>query len=142
MEKEYKRKIIWICVCVCIFAILCYSSFIWVILEDKKTIKETNSNIIKEQNVNFTCSYKRDSLIKEVNKLSIYKALTKAMVFRDEATILLNYKVGDIVYTKLDSSRVIIEDIIIGGSKYQYYIKYRILYKDKKTEEVIPELIY
>jgi hypothetical protein len=64
------------------------------------------------------------------------------MVHRDEATSLLKYKVGDFVYMKRDSSRVVISDIVIGGAKYEYYVRYKVLYKDKTTEEVAPELIY
>ena len=110
-------------------------------LTDKES-DEANAKFAKEQLLNSTCNYKRDSLTKEVIQLSVYKSLTKAMVHRDEATSLLKYKVGDFVYMKRDSSKVVISDIVIGGAKYEYYVKYKVLYKDKSTEEVIPELIY
>jgi hypothetical protein len=96
----------------------------------------------KESLENSVCSFKRDSLQREVNSLSIYRSLTKAMVHRDEATSLLKYKVGDFVYMKRDSVKVVISDIVIGGSKYEYYVRYKVLHKDKTEEEVIPELLY
>lgn len=112
------------------------------IFEDKKTIKESHARELKEQNLNSTCSYKRDSLQREVEQLSIYKSLTKSMVFRDEATKLLPHKVGDIIITKNDSVKGVIEDIIIGGSKYNFYVKYKVLLKDNTIREIVPELIY
>ena len=64
------------------------------------------------------------------------------MVHRDEATSMLKYKVGDFVYLKRDSAKVVVDDIIVGGAKYEYYVKYRVLHKDNHTEEVKPELVY
>jgi hypothetical protein len=64
------------------------------------------------------------------------------MIHRDEAINQLKHKVGDIVYLKNDSSRVVIEDVLIGGGKYNYYVKYRVLLKDNTTREMVPELIY
>jgi hypothetical protein len=141
-DKRVRKNIRWSIVFVILFAVFAYGSLIWVITEDKKDQAETNAKLLKEQSLNSTCAYKRDSLIKEVKQLSIYKSLTKAMVHRDEATSLLNYKVGDFVLLKRDSARVVISDIIIGGSKFEYYIKYRVLHKDNSTEDVLPELIY
>jgi hypothetical protein len=64
------------------------------------------------------------------------------MVHRDEVTSQLKHKVGELVYMKNDSSKVVIEDVLIGGGKYNYYVKYKVLYKDQSTKEVTPELIY
>jgi len=114
----------------------------WYNVTTQSELKESKDKLAKEQLLNSTCSYKRDSLTKEVIQLSIYKSLTKAMVHRDEATSLLKYKVGDFVFMKRDSGRVVISDIVIGGSKYEYYVKYKVLHKDNSSEEVIPELVY
>ena len=141
-EQRIKKNLKWTVIFVFAFATIMYSGLIWALMDSKKTNQETNDKLLKEQSLNSTCSYKRDSLTKEVKELSIYKSLTKAMVHRDEATILLKYKVGDFVYMKRDSSRVVISDIVIGGAKYEYYVRYKVLYKDKTTEEVAPELIY
>ena len=116
--------------------------FVWLVQDGKKANEEKNVQLLNEQKLNSTCSYKRDSLIKIVNELSIYRSLTQAMVNRDEATSPLKYKVGNMVYLKRDSTKVVISDIIIGGSKYEYYVKYKVLHKDNVSEEVIPELIY
>jgi len=43
---------------------------------------------------------------------------------------------------KNDSAKVVIEDVLIGGGKYNYYIKYRVLLKDNTSRETVPELIY
>jgi hypothetical protein len=143
MENQETKRTNWAKITlIAILAISAYGGLIWALRDTNVELKETNSKLLKEQSLNSTCSYKRDSLTREVISLSVYKALTKAMVHRDEATILLKYKVGDFVYMKRDSSKVVISDILIGGAKYEYYVKYKVLYKDKSTEEVIPELIY
>lgn len=126
-----------------VFAGICiYAGLVWLIIIIKSDLKESNKKLQDEQSLNSTCSYKRDSLTRENKQLSTYKSLTKAMVHRDEATSMLPYKIGDAVYLKRDSNRVIIDDIIIGGAKYEYYVKYKVLYKDNHTEEVKPELVY
>lgn len=105
-------------------------------------VKESQTALNQERADKNSCVYTRDSLKEEVRQLSFYKTLTKAMVHRDEAASLLKYKVGDIVYLKTDSTKAVISDIIIGGSKYEYYIRYRLTFKDKSDEDVVPELIY
>lgn len=105
-------------------------------------VKEMQIALDKERTDKTSCVYTKDSLYRENTRLSIYKSLSLAMVHRDEATKLLKYKFGDIAHLKIDSSRVVIKDVIIGGSTYNYYIKYKIQYKDKTIEEVEPELIY
>ena len=139
METENKN---WKTALKVVIAICIYGGVVWALFDTNKELKEVNAERLKEQNVMSTCSYKRDSLIKEVNQLSIYKSLTKAMVHRDEATSMLKYKVGDFVYLKRDSAKVVVDDIIVGGAKYEYYVKYRVLHKDNHTEEVKPELVY
>jgi hypothetical protein len=82
------------------------------------------------------------SLFRENEKLSMYKTLTQAMSYRDDITKQLYHKIGDVVIVKNDSARVVIEDVIIGGSKYNFYVKYKVKYKDNTYQELIPELIY
>lgn len=100
--------------------------------------KELNNKTLE----NIFSSQKIDSLNKANSALSRYKALTQAMIHRDEATSQLKHKIGDMVYLKNDSSKVVIEDVLIGGGKYNYYVKYRVLLKDNTTREIVPELIY
>jgi len=104
---------------------------------DKLTV-ELNKELLEKT----TCVYLRDSLFKANTDLSKFKTLTMAMVHREEATSQLKHKVGDLVYMKNDSAKVVIEDVLIGGGKYNYYIKFKVLYKDNTTKEVVPELIY
>lgn len=89
-----------------------------------------------------TLEYTKDSLAIINTLLSKYRALTDAMKYRDSVRLQMSYSVGDAVYIKRDSSRAIISDIIIGGSKHEYYVKYKILFKDGLEEEILPELLY
>jgi hypothetical protein len=86
--------------------------------------------------------YTKDSLAFINILLSKYRVLTDAMKYRDSVRLQMNYTVGDVVYLKRDSSRAIISDIIVGGSKHEYYIKYKILFKDGVEEDILPELLY
>lgn len=74
--------------------------------------------------------------------LSKYRVLTDAMKYRDSVRLGMDYSVGDEVMLKKDSSRAIISDIVIGGSKHEFYIKYKILLNDGQEEIILPELIY
>lgn len=137
-----KKIVFWVCGVLTIFAITIFVLMFMSIEHNRKALEEANKTILKEQTINSTCSVTRDSLSKVNTELSKYKALTKAMIHRDEATNQLKHKVGDMVYLKNDSSRVVIEDVLIGGGKYNYYVKYRVLLKDNTTREMVPELIY
>lgn len=142
IEKKSKRNFVIAIISVVALSVGFPFLLIWILKANGREMAAANTKIQQEQSMNSTCTYKRDSLLKEVKRLSIYESLTKAMVHRDEATLLLKYKVGDFVFIKRDSSKAVVSDIIIGGSKYEYYIKYKVLYKDNSTEEIIPELIY
>jgi hypothetical protein len=110
-------------------------------LKEEK-IKSQAVELFKSQNLNKTISHTRDSLNMENNLLSRHKSLTNAMVYRDSIRKVLPYKVGDVAHAKRDSSRVVIKDIIVGGGKFEYYIRYQILNRDNSVENVSPELIY
>ena len=137
-----RKKLIFIAASILLFYAIGLGCMLWVIKEDKKALHETNEKLLNEQSVSSTCSVTRDSLFKVNAELSKYKTLTQAMLHRDEATSQLKHKIGDVVYMKNDSSRVIVEDVLIGGGKYDYYVKFRVLFKDNTTKEVKPELIY
>lgn len=142
MENQTNEKKGWKILLKVTIGLCIYGGILLALYDTNRDLKEANKKLQEEQGLNSTCSYKRDSLIRENKKLSIYKSLTTAMVHRDEATSMLPYKVGDAVYLKRDSARVMIEDVIIGGAKYEYYVKYRVLHKDNHTEEVKPEMVY
>lgn len=103
--------------------------------------RKTELSLQKELLLNSSCNHHVDSLQYINGELSKYQNLTLAMVHKNEALKGLKV-VGDVVYMKSDSSRVVIEDIVIGGGKYNYYIKYRVIYKDDKVKEVSPEMIF
>ncbi len=136
------KKIILICLGVILLYAIGFGSMIWAIKQDKIDLNKTNEKLLTEQSFNSTCSYKRDSLFRINADLSKFKELTLAMVYRDDVTGPLKHKVGDLVYMKNDSSRVVIEDVLIGGGKYNYYVKFKVLYKDHSSKEIVPELIY
>lgn len=110
--------------------------------DDKRKLDELTTKLSKEQSVSTSCSVSRDSLTRINAELSKYKTLTMAMVYRDDVTKDLKHKVGDIVRLKNDSAKVVIEDVLIGGGKYNYYLKFKVLLKDNTTREVVPELVY
>lgn len=140
LKKNYGKSV----VIGMLSAFLLMSLMLSYLMINKLTIdlEKKHAMIIKEITDKGDCIHRRDSLTREVERLSIYETLSRSMAFRDDATRLLKHKVGDIVYSKQDSSQVVISDIVIGGSKYEYYVKYRITHKDNTIEEVIPELLY
>jgi len=123
--------------------ILFLSTTIFLIYEafqNNKTISKLSLDLNVEKSKNTNCNYKADSLLNQVILLSKYKSLSISMSYRDDATKDLKFKIGDVVRYKIDSNRVVITDVIIGGAEYNYYIHYKIASKDKEFE-VIPELV-
>lgn len=106
------------------------------IITDLQTASQTANN--RYNNLMDT----KDSLAFINILLSKYRVLTDAMKYRDSVRLNMQYAVGDAVWLKQDSSRAIVSDIVIGGSKHEYYIKYKILLKDGEEEEILPELLY
>lgn len=54
----------------------------------------------------------------------------------------ISKQVGDAVFSKVDSSRAIVTDIVIGGSSYEYYVKYEITANDGTTTQIDPSLVW
>ena len=142
MEKKTKLLIWLSSITICVI----FGMFFWFDYQEDKVAHEqhekTEAALQHELLLNSTCNHHVDSLVYINGELSKFKSLTLAMVHRDDATKELKYGVGDIVYMKSDSSRVVIEDVLIGGGKYNYFIKYRVLYRNETTKEVTPEMIY
>ncbi len=69
---------------------------------------------------------KYDSVSSELSKYLEHKALYNGMTSRDNVVKLLKYKYSDVVYCKPDSTKVTITEVIIGGSGYNYYVKYKV----------------
>lgn len=112
-------------------------------VEDKtKQISELQSASQSANSRYNQLMYTKDSLAYINILLSKYRVLTDAMKYRDSVRLGMKYAVGDEVRLKKDSSRAIISDIVIGGSKHEYYIKYEILLKNGDEEIILPELLY
>lgn len=143
-KQNIKRNIV---IGIMLGAILATHIF-WLYLDYKEDIRvesnldEVNNRLQYELVNNTNCKHTVDSLNVLNDRLSIYESLTLGMVHRDEATKDLKYGVGDIVLLKSDSSRVVIEDVLIGGGKYNYFIKYKVLFKDDTRKEVTPEMVF
>lgn len=143
MESK-KPFFITIIVSVVITAILSY--FIYDLNKNNK-LKEDNlkvlqTNLANESKTIAQVSKTRDSLMKRINYFQHYSSLVDATFFRDSTTKSLKYKAGDIVLVKPDSSKAVIKEIIIGGTQYEHYIKYKVVLKDRTQLEVTPEMLY
>src|SRR3972149_754225 len=64
-----------------------------------------------------------DSLAMANLVLYSQKQLTLVMNYRDSALNTYPYHPGDIALMKPDSSRVLIEDVIVGGGRFNYYVE-------------------
>lgn len=84
----------------------------------------------------------KDSLLNRVNYLQKYSSLIDAVYFRDSTSKSLKFKAGDVVLLKPDSAKGVIKEIIIGGTQYEYYIKYKIVLRDRSQIEITPEMLY
>jgi len=77
---------------------------------------------LKQKNTLVT--FKKDSLQNNLNYLWQYKPLVQASKFRDDVGANFNFHPGDRVRLKSDSSLVVLTDILIGGNRYNYFIKF------------------
>jgi hypothetical protein len=55
---------------------------------------------------------------------------------------VIPHKIGDVVKLKFDNSNVVITDIIVGGGMFEYYVRYRVMHSNRKTEEIAPEMVF
>jgi len=143
MESK-KPFIITIVIAVILTAIL--SFFIYDLNKSNK-LKEDNLKVLEGNLANESMrisqiSKTKDSLLQRVNYFQHYTSLVDATFFRDSTTKSLKYKAGDIVLLKPDSSKVVIKEIIIGGTQYEHYIKYKVVLKDRSQLEITPEMLY
>ncbi len=113
--------------------------------EDRIGISELNENIkqlkkdikfIKKKK--FEVEVDRDSLQRNLDYLWQYKTLVQSSKFRDQINANFNFQPGDIVMLKSDSSTVLITDILVGGNKYNYFVKFLVKNKKGNLCEVSP----
>lgn len=112
------------------------------LIEKDREIKRLNDKVAEVRSERGSCYALKDSLARDNARLSIYKTLSLAMSHRDDAGKRLSHRVGDVTYLKIDSTKVVIEDIIVGGNDYNYYIKYIVLFKDNSSRLINPDLVY
>ncbi|MBK6836630.1 MAG: hypothetical protein IPG89_21195 [Bacteroidetes bacterium] len=132
-----------------IFSVLLLSILSIVIYNINETKKEREAKIqtleaylVNEGNTIVKVSKTRDSLSGQLNYFKKYESLVDATFFRDSTSHSLKYKAGDVVLLKPDSSKAVIKEIIIGGTQFEYYIKYKVILKDRSQLEITPELLY
>jgi len=139
-----KKKVILIVVFSLVIIIMGY-----IIYSLNKKVEDKNQEItiLEKASKNADIKYtnlmnSKDSLMLIDAFLAKYRTLTVAMTYRDSVRLSMKYKIGDIAHLKRDSSKVVISDIIIGGGKYEYYIKYKVMLKNGQEEEIAQELLY
>jgi hypothetical protein len=125
----------------CIIILALAALGIMSIQEKEKRSEELANSLANMQNTLTLEKIHSDSLSRAVNRLSEYEALTHSLVLRDESRVYLK-QVGDPVFSKIDSSRAIVTDIVIGGSSYDYYVKYEITMHDGTTIQIDPSLVF
>jgi hypothetical protein len=120
------------------------TTIIFFTINNKLWVKTTQQGLqidsLKTSNSSYISSKKY--LEQEIKKLSSYKGLTESMIYRDICRSELKYCVGDFVVLKKDSSTVLVKDIIIGGNRFEHYIKYEVLYKNNTIEYISQDLLY
>ena len=141
---KMKKKVILIIVLSLVFIGLSYT--IYRLNENVKDNKLTIDNMqlaTKNASARYRQLMKAKDSVMLVNAfLARYRNLTVAMSYRDSVRLSMKYKIGDEVHLKRNSSRAIVSDIITGGGKHEYYIKYQVVFKNGNKEEVVPEMLY
>jgi uncharacterized protein (DUF3084 family) len=113
--------------------------------EDQMGIATLESNIEQlKQEMNTIKNKKReieinrDSLQKNLNYLWQYKTLVQSTKVRDQVGDNFNFQPGDRVRLKADSSVVVITDLMVGGNRYNYFVKFLIKNNKGLQSEVSP----
>lgn len=113
--------------------------------EDEKGIKELKESIklltmeIKSvKRKKFEVEVNRDSLQRNLDYLWQYKTLVQSTKFRDQISSNFNFEPGDRVRLKTDSSAVIVTDILVGGNRYNYFVKFLVKNNKGAIVEVSP----
>ena len=112
-----------------------YQSTVLELKENVQILQKQLKSIKKEKTI---VSFEKDSLKKNLNYLWGYKPLVMTSYLRDRITANFDYKPGDLVRMKTDSSIVIVTDIILGGNDYNYFLKFLIKNKKGESKEVSP----
>jgi hypothetical protein len=106
--------------------------------ESDKNKSDYVSMLLKYQNA----SRYSDSLYKVNMRFDKYRHSAEWQAFRDSISRRLTFEVGDYAFKKLDQSKVLITDVVVGGGLYDYYFRYRIQDSSGVETEIKPELLY
>lgn len=83
-----------------------------------------------------------DSLMIVHMRYNKYRHSSESQAYRDSVSRMMQYHAGDFVIRKLDSAKLLVTDIIIGGGKYDYYFRYAVMDSTGKESQIKPELLY
>ncbi len=112
-----------------------YQTTVLELKQNVQVLQKQLKSIKKEKTI---VSFEKDSLKKNLNYLWGYKPLVMTSYLRDRITANFDYKPGDLVRMKADSSIVIVTDILLGGNDYNYFLKFLIKNKKGESKEVSP----
>jgi len=112
-----------------------YQTTVLELKQNVQILQKQLKSIKKEKTI---VSFEKDSLKKNLNYLWGYKPLVMTSYLRDRITANFDYKPGDLVRMKTDSSIVIVTDILLGGNDYNYFLKFLIKNKKGESKEVSP----
>jgi len=112
-----------------------YQTTVLELKHNVQILQKQLKSIKKEKTI---VSFEKDSLKKNLNYLWGYKPLVMTSYLRDRITATFDYKPGDLVRMKTDSSIVIVTDILLGGNDYNYFLKFLIKNKKGESKEVSP----
>lgn len=106
-------------------------------------LKEVQQQLVIADSTKATNEAEIVALRAELELYSDNKVLYTAVTDFNKVVSKLKYHEGDIVYCKPDSTKAVIFGVTIGGSKYNYYVKYRVETKfDGEVHELYPQEIY
>jgi hypothetical protein len=112
-----------------------YQTTVIELKQNVQILQKQLKSIKKEKTI---VSFEKDSLKKNLNYLWGYKPLVMTSYLRDRITATFDYKPGDLVRMKADSSIVLVTDIVLGGNDYNYFLKFLIKNKKGEIKEVSP----
>jgi len=101
-------------------------------------IKRLKSESKELKSINSEMKFMKDSLQKNMDFLWIYKTLVQSSKLRDEVGTTFSFKPGDKVRLKMDSTAVLITDLVLGGNTFNYYIRFIVKNNKGLTSEVSP----
>ena len=143
--KKDKRKLILVIVVITLF-----SGFIIYMISRAMTEEERKSklrmeemeqkmadlenNIASMQKYSRRVKKERDSLKRKVDYVWPLRSIVFNAKLRDQVGDASDLKPGDMAWLKMDSSKVLVTEIIVGGNEFTYYVHY--LVRNKKGESV------